>query len=164
MHLSNDGTKLYVELSNNYAENKYIGPNNPNLKGHILIIPLDANGVPNIQVNNNGTPGDTSDDFLSNVDSIDIGVVGNIDRANLDVDAAGNIYVSNNVHELLQIFSPAAIRLRRPTRTARSRCPAAAHWLAISTATEKSMRPITWPGEKPITRSPAITLGEQTLV
>lgn len=104
--LSNDGTKLYVELSNSYLENPYIGPSSPNVKGHVLIIPLDANGVPNIQVNDNGTPGNPIDDTLANVQSIPIGFNGNLDRVNIDVDAAGNIYVSNNIREVLQVFSP----------------------------------------------------------
>ena len=108
--LSDDGTKLYLMMSNQYSAadntNPYVGPNSPNLPGHVLIIPLDENGLPNIEIDDNGTPGDTSDDTLANVESIDIGADGNLDRVNLDSDAAGNIYVTNNITERLQVFSP----------------------------------------------------------
>ena len=111
--LSDDGTELYVMMSNQYSDttsptnnNPYVGPNSANLPGHVLIIPLDENGVPDIQIDDNGTAGDTSDDFLANVESIDIGANGDIARANIDLDAAGNVYVTNNITERLQVFSP----------------------------------------------------------
>jgi hypothetical protein len=107
---SNDGTKLFVMMANLYSaddnENPYIGPDSPNLPGHVLVIPLDENGLPDIEVSDNGTPNDPLDDFLANVQSIEIGSTGNLDRVNLDIDAAGNVYTTNNISELLQVFSP----------------------------------------------------------
>jgi hypothetical protein len=108
---SADGTKMFLVMSNLYSSasntNPVIGPLSPNgLDGHILVIPLDENGLPDIVVNDNGTPGDTTDDYLENVESIQLDGVGNMDRVNIDVDAAGNIYVSSNITELMQVFSP----------------------------------------------------------
>jgi hypothetical protein len=109
---SNDGSEMYVLMSFQFSTaantNPVIGPASPNgLDGHVVVIPLDANGLPDIQVNDNGTPGDTSDDFLDNVTSIPVGTsdAGTI-RVNLDVDAAGNVYVTSNISELLEVWSP----------------------------------------------------------
>jgi hypothetical protein len=109
---SNDGSEMYVLMSFQYDTpgntNPVIGPASPNgLDGHVLVIPLDENGLPDIIVNDNGTPGDTSDDFLENVTSIPVGTLdaGTI-RVNLDVDAAGNVYVTSNISELMEIWSP----------------------------------------------------------
>jgi hypothetical protein len=117
MKLSADGTKLYVGLSKAHRDvaggdnNPYVGPNSTHVPGAILIIPLDANGLPNIQVSDNGTPGDTTDDYLTNVQSFflptdGLPANGNLDRINIDVDAAGNVYVTDNITEKLRVFSP----------------------------------------------------------
>ncbi len=110
MQFSNDGTELYLMMSSQYGSptnnNPVVGPNSPNLPGHVLVIPLDEDGLPDVEVDDNGTPGDTTDDFLANVESIDIGADGNLDRANIDLDAAGNVYLSSNITERLQVFSP----------------------------------------------------------
>jgi len=117
MKLSADGTKLYVGLSKAHRDvaggdnNPYVGPNSTHVPGAILILPLDANGLPNIQVSDNGTPGDTTDDYLTNVQSFflpadGLPASGNLDRINIDVDAAGNVYVTDNITEKLRVFSP----------------------------------------------------------
>jgi hypothetical protein len=117
---SGDGTKLYVVMNNLYSApdntNPVIGPASPNVKGHVLVIPLDANGVPDIQVDDNGTPSDMTDDFLANVQSIEIGAAnGASPRVNVDVDAAGNVYVTHNISERLNVFSPGGNTLATTT-------------------------------------------------
>ena len=96
MKLSKDGTKLYVILSKVHNEsgdvNPYVGPASTHVPGAVLIIPLDANGLPNFQINNNGTPGNTADDYFTNIESFFTsaegietsgGNAGNLDRANI---------------------------------------------------------------------------------
>ena len=115
MKLSADGTKLFVVLSKAHDEtddvNPYVGPASPHVPGAVLIIPLDANGLPDIQINDNGTPVDTTDDYITNIESFFTSLDGlpgngNLDRVNIDVDAAGNVYVTDNITEKLRIFSP----------------------------------------------------------
>jgi hypothetical protein len=115
MKLSPDGTKLYVGLSKAHNEaddvNPYVGPASAHVPGAILVIPLDANGLPDIQINDNGTPGNTADDYITNIQSFylpadGLASDGNLDRVNIDVDAAGNVYVTDNISEKLRVFSP----------------------------------------------------------
>ncbi|TWT37099.1 hypothetical protein KOR34_20460 [Posidoniimonas corsicana] len=111
-----DGSKMYVHLAEQFTDDDIDGGdgNNPFLGagsvvggGGILVIPLDENGLPVIDVDDNGTPGDTSDDFITNIESIDIeGQLSRHVRAPISLDAAGNVYVTNNISELLQVFSP----------------------------------------------------------
>ncbi len=87
-------------------ENRYLGQNS-NLPGVVLAIPLDANGIPDIQVDDNGTPGDPSDDFLANLQSITIDRNDSYhSRQEISFDAAGNLYLTNNISELLEVWSP----------------------------------------------------------
>jgi hypothetical protein len=105
--LSNDGTKLYIHrrLVHNTTD-VYIGTGSP-LSGNILEIPLDANGIPDIQINDNGTPDNTADDILSNLRSITIASNDNNHGAHdITFDAAGNLYIGHNISERLQVFSP----------------------------------------------------------
>lgn len=112
MKMSADGKSLYVILSKAHGEandvNPYIGPASTHVPGAVLIIPLDANGLPNIQINDNGTPGNTADDYITNIQSLPLPLPtsGNLDRVNIDVDAAGNVYATSNITEKLYVFSP----------------------------------------------------------
>lgn len=104
---SPDGTKLYIHrrVVHNTTD-RYIGTGSP-LSGVVLEIPLDANGIPNIQIDDNGTPGDTSDDVLSNMRSITLASNNSNHGAHdLTFDAAGNLYTGHNISERLQVFSP----------------------------------------------------------
>jgi len=117
--ISPDGSTLYAHRAEQFNADddgtpEEPGPgNNPvlgeesNAPGSILIIPLDENGLPDLEIDNNGTPDDTSDDFLANVDSIPIEdqLVRHV-RAPIALDAAGNVYITSNISELMQVFSP----------------------------------------------------------
>jgi hypothetical protein len=64
----------------------------------VLIIPLDANGVPNLTI---------SAGQITNIASITTASnASNGSRRGLAMDAAGNVYTTNNISELLQVFSP----------------------------------------------------------
>ncbi len=80
--LSPDGTKLYVHRIGSNADNPFQG-------GAVSIIPLDANGVPAIQV---------SGGQMTNVTTI--ATIGDnlphSSGAQLEFDAAGNLYVANS--------------------------------------------------------------------
>lgn len=103
---SPDNTTMFVMRRVVAGENPVLGAGTP-LGAKILAVPLDANGLPNIQINDNGTPLDTSDDTLSNVSAITTlgnqGTQGSF--AGIKTDAAGNLYYSDNISERLQYFS-----------------------------------------------------------
>lgn len=107
--ISPDGSTMYMhrdQVISALFPNPVMGSTS-NVPGGILVIPLDADGLPDIQVDDNGTPGDTSDDFLSNVDSITIASETSHHVSHeIALDAAGNVYITNNQSELLQVFSP----------------------------------------------------------
>lgn len=112
--ISPDGTKMYIHKAEQFnADDTADDGDNPvmgegsNIPGGVIIVPLDENGLPDIDVDDNGTPGDTSDDFITNIDSIEIAsqTVRHV-RAPIALDAAGNVYITNNISELLQVFSP----------------------------------------------------------
>jgi hypothetical protein len=95
--LSADGTKLYLHKMGNDAANPVLGSAS-NTPGAVLVIPLDANGIPNLQV---------SGGQITNLQSFttqenDAGAT----RRGLSIDAAGNVYTTNNFSELLEVFSP----------------------------------------------------------
>ncbi len=104
--LSADGTKLYVHRSQVHADNPYLGQTS-NLSGAVLEIPLDANGLPIVMVDQMGTPTDTTDDRITNWKSITI-ASNNLLHApgEMDFDAAGNLYTISNNSERLEVFSP----------------------------------------------------------
>ncbi len=70
------------------------------------MIPLDENGLPDLVIDDAGTPGDTSDDFISNIQSLPFESPGRTFRHQLSLDAAGNVYSIDNLTESLQVFSP----------------------------------------------------------
>lgn len=103
---SPDGSMMYVQRRIVTGSNPYLGANSP-LNGKILGIPLDENGIPDIQIDDNGTPGDTTDDFFTNVISITTqGAQGSLGSlSNIKVDAAGNLYFTDNIAERLEYYS-----------------------------------------------------------
>ena len=96
--VSADGTKLYIH--HRQVVGDAVGPppvislytgQSSNLSGNVLVIPLDANGLPVINVNDNGTPLDSADDTFTNLDSITIaGNFTNKGAHEITLDAAGN--------------------------------------------------------------------------
>jgi hypothetical protein len=97
--LSPDGKSLIVHRINGGggAANTVLGPAS-NTPGAILIIPLDANGLPNLTV---------SGGQITNIKTISIASdTGNGTASGVTMDAAGNIYTTSNISELMQVFSP----------------------------------------------------------
>lgn len=104
--LSPDGTKLFVHRRQVLGSSPYVGQDSP-YSGAVLVIPLDASGIPNIQINDNDTPEDTTDDFLTNLQSITIANNNNNKGAHdITLDAAGNVYIGSNSSERIQVYSP----------------------------------------------------------
>lgn len=109
--ISADGTTMYVYRSLQYGigdpdgVNPVLGPDS-NAPGLVLAVPLDENGIPDLIIDDNGTPGDTSDDFISNISSIPIEDAGRTHRIQIDTDAAGNVVIIDNLTERLQVWSP----------------------------------------------------------
>jgi hypothetical protein len=98
MELSPDGTKLYLHKLGNPATNPVLGSTS-NLPGAVLVIPLDANGIPQLQVAGGQI---TNMESISTTQGNDAGAT----RRGLSRDAAGNVYTTNNASELLEVFSP----------------------------------------------------------
>jgi hypothetical protein len=97
MTLSPDGTKLYVHRVNSSSANPVLGTTSPD-PGAVLIIPLNASGIPDLQV---------SEGAITNLDTITTANNGSSGtRRGLALDAAGNVYTTNNVSERLQVWSP----------------------------------------------------------
>ena len=110
--ISEDGNWMFAHRSQQFNDASIDG-DNPILgagsayPGSILVIPLDDNGLPIIDLDDNGTPGDTSDDTITNFQSITIEGQGSRNvRTVAELDAAGNLYTSSNISELMQVFSP----------------------------------------------------------
>lgn len=96
MVLSPDGTKLYIHRRPT-GTNPILGTTS-NVLGSVIVIPLDENGVPALEV---------AEGQITNIDSIQI--ASNANSAALrgvTLDAAGNVYTTNNSAERLQIWSP----------------------------------------------------------
>lgn len=71
----------------------------------VLGVPLDENGLPDIQLDDNGTPGDPSDDFPSNLIPISTSDGGGGFVHEIKTDAAGNVYYTSNSSERIEYFS-----------------------------------------------------------
>ncbi|MEO1496002.1 MAG: PEP-CTERM sorting domain-containing protein [Planctomycetota bacterium] len=134
--VSEDGSTLYVHRwvtddenfiaddgSPNPDVNPYLGRDS-NLPGALLAIPLDSAGLPVIDIDENGTPGDTSDDFFTNLESIEttdqdvefdtgLNFPGLQENHEVEVDAAGNIYITDDISNLVEVFTPGGDSLTR---------------------------------------------------
>jgi hypothetical protein len=106
--MSADGTKLFLHKDGFYGANPALG------NGAVVIIPLDENGVPDLVVDDMGTAS-TADDKITNVQTIVIAGNGQSHSAAtpLDLDAAGNLYITNNAGtaaagfvERMEVYSP----------------------------------------------------------
>jgi hypothetical protein len=115
--ISPDGKSLIVNRYDQPSNDPFMDADSP-LPGNILIIPLDAEGLPDIEIDDNGTPEDTTDDILSNVQSITMGADSVVHfGAQVDFDAAGNLYAISNAAELLRVFSPGGNTVATTTST-----------------------------------------------
>jgi len=95
--LTPDGKFLIVHRINVVATNPILGSAS-NTPGAVLLIPLDANGLPDLTV---------SGGVITNIGSITIGSnTTALTRAGVARDAAGNVYTTNSASELMQVFSP----------------------------------------------------------
>ncbi len=103
--VSPDGS--FVVLSRSFAGttttsgvNDFFGPN------EVLVVPLDANGVPDLDLTDAGNAinGDyTPQDIMLGTVGIDTGAG---TRVPIAIDLAGNIYTTSNTAELAYVFSP----------------------------------------------------------
>jgi hypothetical protein len=102
MTLSPDGTKLYLMPTDRQTATRGTNPyfGTPD-RGSVFIIPLDENGVPDIQITGSGASMVTNIEFLS----IGAGSTTSGSR-DLAVDIVGNLYVVDANTERLNVFSP----------------------------------------------------------
>jgi hypothetical protein len=109
---SPDNKTMFVHRRVVSGENPVLGNRSntlpgPNLGAKILAVPLDANGLPIITINDNGTPLDKADDYITNL--VPIGTSSNPGSqgsfSQVKTDAAGNLYFTENVSERLEFFS-----------------------------------------------------------
>jgi hypothetical protein len=107
VEVSAEGDFLYVHrwsVDNAAAAAPNVNPflgRDSNLPGRVLKIPLDANGLPVIELNAEKTQ-------ITNLESVltsNTGT-GNANQHEIEVDAAGNIYITDNLSEVLEVFSP----------------------------------------------------------
>lgn len=103
---SPDNTVMYVQRRQVLGENPILGADS-GLGAKILAIPLDENGLPVIGIDDMGTLEDTTDDRLTGITPIftlgSQGAAGSF--SDIQTDAAGNLYYSDNVSERLQYYS-----------------------------------------------------------
>lgn len=105
MAISPDGSFLAVHKVFNPTDNPYLGRNATDaaLQGAVILIPLDANGVPDIQVTG---PGGAITNLITIQTASNNGSSLAFQSRELVFDAAGNLYISSNVSELIQVYSP----------------------------------------------------------
>jgi hypothetical protein len=94
VELSPDGKSLLLSRPGNYGSVLNTANGVP---GGILILPLDAAGLPDL---------DVADGKVTNIDSIQLLSAGAPNSGTMAFDAAGNLYTTSNVSERVQIFSP----------------------------------------------------------
>jgi hypothetical protein len=109
-----DGTKMFLRrqqvigtaAGTGTNENPVLGPNSDN-GFSVLVVPLDANGLPILTIDDKGTPADTTDDRISNLTGFNTLGVGQAPANHeIQLDAAGNVYTTHSSQEVLQVFSP----------------------------------------------------------
>jgi hypothetical protein len=114
VELSPDGTKMFLRRQQvigtaggtSTNENPVLGPTSNN-GFSVLVIPLDANGLPVLEINNMGTPADTTDDRISNLTGFNTLGAGQAPANHeIELDVAGNVYTTHSSQEVLQVFSP----------------------------------------------------------
>jgi hypothetical protein len=119
--VSPDGKYLFVQ-NRDFGDvyqttNPIFTTNNPELNGEVKIIPLDANGLPDIQFT--GTD-------ITNMAAIDYGssvVTGsssnNSNNRDVAVDAAGNVYIvdPNDTVERMKVYTPGGATIATTTAT-----------------------------------------------
>ncbi len=106
---SPDNTVMYVQRREVEDQNPILGEGT-GLGAKILAIPLDENGVPDIQisVDDNGTPEDPFDDIItSNITPVftSASQLSQGSFSQVKTDAAGNLYFTDNISEGLEYFS-----------------------------------------------------------
>lgn len=125
--VSPDGKFLYVRQvdmrsTGPRSTNPFFGTGGPtDLRGEVIVIPLDANGVPDIHV---------SGGALTNVTTLEIDAnPASSSRRPIAVDVVGNVYVGDNISERLNVFSPggATLATTRSDGTFSLGTPALAH-------------------------------------
>lgn len=103
---SPDNTTMYLHRRTVYDTDPLLGVGTA-YGAKILAVPLDANGLPIIEIDNNGTPADTSDDSITNLEPIY--TAGNPalsgSYSSIKADIAGNLYFTDNIGERLEYFS-----------------------------------------------------------
>jgi hypothetical protein len=115
VEVSPDGSTMFLRRqqvvhiplpSANHNENPVLGPNS-NAGFAVLAIPLDANGLPVLEVDDMDTPADTTDDRISNLTGFNTLNPGQSPANHeIELDAAGNVYTTHSSQEVLQVFSP----------------------------------------------------------
>lgn len=101
---SPDNTTMFVMRRTVHGTNDVLGTPS-DLGAAVLAVPLDENGVPVIEVDDNGTPEDTSDDFISNITPIFTADNAGGFLHDVKTDAAGNVYYTSNASERVEYFS-----------------------------------------------------------
>jgi hypothetical protein len=114
VELSPDGTKMFLRrqqvigtaAGTGTNENPVLGPSSNNGFA-VLVVPLDANGLPVLTVDDMGTPADTTDDRITNLTGFNTLGIGQAPANHeIELDAAGNVYTTHSSQEVLQVFSP----------------------------------------------------------
>jgi len=103
---SPDNETMYLHRRSVFSNDPLLGTGTA-FGAPILAIPLDSNGLPIIEIDNNGTLGDTSDDTITNLEPIFTAKNPATASAasNLKTDIAGNIYYTDSISQRLEYFS-----------------------------------------------------------
>lgn len=98
LSISPDGKNLIIQQVDTRSSLRSSNPFFGTTAGEVIVIPLDANGTPDIKV---------SGGLMTNVSTISTqGGNVNTTRREVAIDAAGNIYVGNSNSERVKVYSP----------------------------------------------------------